>query len=122
MQDLIKARGEKTPLIEFYESGELRIEGRSSPENPSEFYQDVLDWVREYTDSCPAKTTIHVKLDYFNTSTSKLLLNLFRQFEEIKKTGSEICIYWYHEKDDSDMMEAGQYFEIVTKLPFHYPN
>jgi|WetSurMetagenome_2_1015567.scaffolds.fasta_scaffold318877_1 hypothetical protein len=122
MQDLIKAKGEKTPLIEFHESGELRIEGRSSPENPFEFYQDVLAWVKEYTDTNPAKTSIHIKLDYFNTSTSKLLLNLFRQFEQIHNSGSEIKIYWYHEKEDSDMMEAGQYYEVVTKLPFHYPN
>jgi hypothetical protein len=120
MDNLIIPKGDKTPSVIFNTNGELRIEGRSTPENSAEFYQEILDWVKNYGETTPIKTELHIKLEYFNSSSSKLLLTLFRQLEEIKKAGFEPTIHWYYDIDDEDMIEAGQYYEKVVKVPFFF--
>jgi hypothetical protein len=122
MNDLIIAKGEKTPSIEFYTNGELRIEGRSAPENSVEFYQSVAAWLKDFEETTPVKTTLHVKLEYFNSSSSKAIFSLFKQLEQIEKAGFETTVYWYHDNDDADMLEAGHYYKKVIKLPFYFAN
>jgi hypothetical protein len=119
MQHLLIEKSERTPSIEFYTHGELRMEGRSIPENALEFYEEIIEWVKELRKIKPEKVDLHVELEFFNTSTSKLLLHLFKQLDSFKKENSEAQIYWYHEKGDDDMKEAGEDYKSILKLPFH---
>jgi hypothetical protein len=73
----------QTPLVHFKTTGELRIRGKSYPEDPMKFYGQVIDWVKELKNQDIPKIELTVCLDYFNTSTSKLMLYIFRQLESI---------------------------------------
>lgn len=98
-----------TPSVVFDKStGDFRIYGTSRPENPIEFYKPIFDWLNSYFSSSPNKTIFKIQLDYFNTSTSKILLDLFELFETNAENGSDVHVIWYFEEDDEEMQEAGE--------------
>lgn len=109
----------KTPLIKFdVDKGLLEVKGRSIPENSIEFYKPLIDWLDEYAAS-PLKTTaVNVQLEYFNTSSSKCILDVFKKLEAIHSAKNEVVINWYYEEDDEDMLEAGEDYESIIKVPF----
>jgi hypothetical protein len=94
------------------------LEGRSIPENSLDFYRPIMEWLDNYIAQPANKTTINIKLEYFNTSSSKCLLDIFKKLESIFKRGSEIEICWHYEIDDEDMMEAGEDYQSIVKIPF----
>tara|TARA_B100000508_G_scaffold48272_1_gene37509 strand:+ start:57474 stop:57857 length:384 start_codon:yes stop_codon:yes gene_type:complete len=109
----------KTPTVNFDESsGVLEIKGRSIPENSVEFYKPLNEWVESYGNSPQSVTTFDVKLEYFNTSSSKCILDLFKILENLNGNNTEVKVNWYFEEDDEDMEEAGEDYQAIINLPF----
>ena len=109
----------KTPDLSFdANTGVFDIKGRSIPENSVEFYKPILEWIDEYTKQTQPKTIVNIHLEYFNTSSSKCILDLLKKFEIIAKNGNDIVIRWQYEEDDEDMLEAGQDYQSIIKVPF----
>lgn len=109
----------KTPDLNFdANTGVFDIKGRSIPENSVEFYKPILEWIDEYTKQTQPKTIVNIHLEYFNTSSSKCILDLLKKFEIIAKNGNDIVIRWHYEEDDEDMLEAGQDYQSIIKVPF----
>lgn len=109
----------KTPSITFDASkGLLEIKGRSIPENSIEFYKPLIEWLDKYAQGTPSPTVVKVQLEYFNTSSSKCILDVFKKLEVINKAGNDVTINWYYEEDDEDMLEAGEDYESIIKVPF----
>ncbi len=106
----------KTPTINFNSNGELLIKGRSIPENSVEFYKPVIDWLTEYNNSPQAETKVKVQLEYFNTSSSKCILDVFKKLESLENTN--LSIAWYYEEDDEDMLEAGEDYMAIISIEF----
>src|SRR5438105_1441485 len=97
----------KTPGVMFEpDQGMLVIKGRSIPENSVEFYRPMMEWLEKYSAQPVKKTNVNIQLEYFNTSSSKCILDIFKKLEAIHKKGNEIVINWYYEEDDEDMQEA----------------
>jgi hypothetical protein len=108
----------KTPSINFdREKGVFEISGRSIPENSIDFYKPVLDWLDKYIQYPLSETILEIKLEYFNTSSSKCLVDIFRKFEILKKNGRDTHIRWYYEEEDEDMLESGEDFKGIIKIP-----
>ena len=57
-----------------------------------------------------------MQLEYFNTSSSKCILDVFKKLESL--AGTEVSVKWYYEEDDEDMLEAGEDYEAIIDLPF----
>ncbi|MFW6222336.1 MAG: DUF1987 domain-containing protein [Bacteroidota bacterium] len=109
----------KTPAVVFNsESGTLEIKGRSIPENSIEFYKPLVDWLENYARQPLESTKVNIQLEYFNTSSSKCILDVFKKLESIHKNGKEVIINWYYEEDDEDMLEAGEDYESIIRVPF----
>jgi hypothetical protein len=109
----------KTPTIEFKVNGELKISGRSIPEDSRIFYQPVFSWLETLKLNLPSKIEMKVALEYFNTSSSILLLNLFNslvQLHQDKQT--KVNIIWYYHEDDDEMQEAGRDYKSIVRVPF----
>ena len=116
MEDIRIEGTPKTPTVHFNAaSGSLDIKGRSIPENSIEFYKPLMDWIEEYAKSAQPKTTVNIQLEYFNTSSSKCILDLFKKLEAVN---NEIVINWYYEEDDEDMLEAGEDYDAIINSPF----
>lgn len=118
--DVFKIEGTpKTPNVVLDPAaGKLLLEGRSIPENSIEFYKPLIDWIDSYSPSALDHTEIFIKLEYFNTSSSKCILDVFKKLESIKKDGKQVVVKWYYECDDEDMLEAGEDYEAILDLPF----
>lgn len=109
----------KTPTVSLNpEKGFVEIKGRSIPENSVEFYKPLVDWLEDYKKSPAPKTTVNIQLEYFNTSSSKCILDVFKKLEDINKGDAEVLINWYYEEDDEDMLEAGEDYESIIRVPF----
>jgi hypothetical protein len=109
----------KTPSVKFdAENGVIEIKGRSIPENSIEFYKPLVDWLENYAINPLDKTHVNVQLEYFNTSSSKCILDVFKKLETIQKSNKEVLINWYYEEDDEDMLEAGEDYESIIRVPF----
>lgn len=109
----------KTPFISFdMTSGVLEIKGRSIPENSIEFYKPLVEHLERYATSPKAATNVNVQLEYFNTSSSKCILDVFKKLEAIHKGGSAVTINWHYEEDDEDMLEAGEDYQAIINVPF----
>jgi hypothetical protein len=119
MEDINIEGTPKTPEVKFSSSaGQLEISGRSIPENSVEFYNGILSWLDRYSESPKDKTIMDVKLEYFNTSSSKCILDVFKKLESLKKNGNDVTINWFYESDDEDMLEAGEDYDAIIDLPF----
>lgn len=106
-----------TPAIYFNPSkGILDIKGRSSPENTPSFYSPIKSAIN--TDLNADRLNVRLRLEYFNTSSSKCLFDILRSVKSIQETGKEVNIKWYYEEDDEDMMEAGEDYSEILDLPF----
>ena len=116
MKDLSLEGSAKTPTIDFKSEGELLIKGRSIPENSIEFYKPLIDWISEYSDNPKGQTLVNIQLEYFNTSSSKCILDVFKKLESISE--SEVSIKWFYEEDYEDMLEAGEDYEAIIDLKF----
>ncbi len=107
----------KTPTVKFDAgAGSLELSGRSIPENSIEFYKPLLDWIEKYGSAPKGKTEVNIKLEYFNTSSSKCILDVFKKLETVK--GTDMTINWYYEEDDEDMLEAGEDYQAIINIPF----
>ena len=120
MEKLIIEPGNKTPSLLFdADNGTLEIKGKSIPENSVEFYRPVYEWLDNYAQQPNKKTNVIIRLEYFNTSSSKCLLDIFRKLETLHVSRkSEVSIAWLYETDDEDMMEAGDDYKTLVKIPF----
>jgi hypothetical protein len=109
----------KTPNVKFEaDQGFIEIKGRSIPENSIEFYKPLVDWLEDYSKTPAALTKVNIQLEYFNTSSSKCILDVFKKLEAIYKAKNEVVINWYYEEDDEDMLEAGEDYESIIRVPF----
>lgn len=109
----------KTPTIKFDpETGKLLIQGRSIPENSIEFYKPLVDLLEDYAASPKELTNVDIVLEYFNTSSSKCILDVFKKLEKIKAEGNEVKVNWHYEEDDEDMLEAGEDYQAIINIPF----
>lgn len=109
----------KTPSLRFdAEKGIIEIKGRSIPENAIEFYKPMVDWLDKYSINPAKETVVNFQLEYFNTSSSKCILDLFKKLETIHKKSRSVIVNWYYEEDDEDMLEAGEDYESIIRIPF----
>ena len=120
--DLLNYKGtETTPSVNFNpENGKLIIEGNSIPNDAEEFFTPILSWLEEYVNTTKVKTTLIIKLHYFNVSSSKRILYMFYKLNELLKYSKPVVIKWYYSEDEDEMFEVGQDFAFMVNVPFHF--
>ncbi|MEM6299303.1 MAG: DUF1987 domain-containing protein [Bacteroidota bacterium] len=118
MENFFLEGSSKTPELKFDPTaGTFSISGRSIPENSIEFYKPLFEWLDNYTENPTEETALDVKLEYFNTSSSKCLVEIFRKLEKLQASGKSVKINWYYEEDDEDMEESGEDFQEIIEVP-----
>ena len=105
------------PSIHFDpQHGELTIAGNSFHEDTTAFYEPILNWLKKYSEETYQPTVLNFKMVYFNTTVSKVFLQIIRLLEEYK---GGVRINWYYASDDDDMLEDGENLKADTELEFH---
>lgn len=100
--------------------GKFELSGRSLPEDVNLFYQKILDWIDGYAEDPNEETNFHFKLEYFNTASSKIILDILLKFEEIVENGKQVKIIWHYHEEEEDMLEAGEEYADIVEIPFEY--
>jgi hypothetical protein len=110
-----------TPTISFQKNENvLCFTGRSSPENSIEFFRPVFDFINLYSESDQSILIVNVALEYFNTSSTKVLYNILNKLSEMQDTtGKVVVINWFYEEWDEDMFEVGEDFSQSLNLKFN---
>lgn len=110
---------EDTPTV-ILDSAEkiYEISGRSLPEDVVAFYQPVLHWLSELEKNPINDFELSIKLEYFNTASSKLILDILLKLEEIYLNGTPLKVKWFYLSSDTDMKEAGEEYSEIVGLPF----
>lgn len=121
MNNLSIEKTKFTPEIIFdAESGVLTIRGESYPENTATFYQPVFKWLKDYFNNVNnEETKVIIELYYFNSSSSKVLMNLFEELDNAGEQEKKVVVEWIYDPEDEDSLEFGEEFaEDVEHIEF----
>jgi len=118
--EVIKIKGtDDTPNVILDQDNSIfEISGRSLPEDVTSFYEPILNWLDDFSETAEGQTVFSFKLVYFNTASSKLILDILMKLEEMHENGKEVLIKWYFPEDDEDMEEAGEEYADIVDVPF----
>jgi len=112
-----------TPEVSFdAESDTLSMKGESYPEDVAEFAEPIFEWLDEYLEQLSNQAfTVNIELTYFNSSSSKMLLDLLdRLEEEVIDRGKNITVNWIYDEENDTAEEYGEEFgEDLEALPFN---
>jgi hypothetical protein len=122
IEKLIIEKTAYTPEVRFDgASGVMELRGESYPENTLEFYKPIFDWLRKYLGGKPAAaSTLNIEIVYFNSSSSKALMNLFDMLDEAAAKGQKITVNWIYDASDDNSLKYGEEFqEDLVSLEFN---
>lgn len=121
MAPLILESTSDTPEVILDKLGnKFSFSGTSIPENTKGFFQPIFDWIDGYVLNANEETIVNFKMKYFNTSSTKSILDIMIQFKELAKNNKMLIINWHFPEDDDDMFEAGEGFSKMMRFPFNY--
>ena len=106
------------PFVHFRaNSGECEISGESFPEKTAEFYDRLVAWLKQYTEAVRGPIDFNIRLSYFNTSSSKRILEILILLQKYAASGGKVACRWYYDPEDLDMEEDIEDLKIISKLP-----
>ena len=108
-----------TPAI-IMRPGEIIIKGRSVKIIDPVSFGKIESWVNSYIADPADITTVNVYLEYLNTGNLLYYLNILRKFITIKSKGRELVINWYHDKEDEDIIDKGEYLASLLDIKFNF--
>ena len=100
--------------------GIMDLRGRSCPENPLRFFEHLFKGLRRFQLEGYSSLTINMGFEYFNTSSSKCIYNMFRILDVMHQNGITICVKWFYEEGDNDMHESGEDLSSFFTFPFRF--
>ena len=119
MEKLIIDSTEATPQVNFDpEKALLEIEGKLIPEDVRGFFLPIFNWIENYSPDKQKPILVRFCLFYYNTSSSKRILDIMKKFDALYLQGVDIRIQWEYEDGDEDAMQDGQDFKVFLKIPF----
>lgn len=118
MENLVIPYKKRAPQIDFNTSGELNILGNCFPEDPKGFFQPITAWIEDFKANHKGDVVLTIDLNYVNTSSIKILLELIQNVTGSFK--SKTKINWIYEIEDEDMLEVGEDLEKVSDFKFNF--
>lgn len=127
MEPLYIEPTEFTPKISFDpENNIFEISGFSRPENVMGFYKPILQWLEDFHSNVLASNTnyeksnltLNLKMTYFNSASSKFLLDVLLEFMKFMSKGNIVDVNWYYEEGDDEILESGE--EIADMLGYNF--
>lgn len=113
MKPLLIQQTQSTLGVDFDPArGLLILRGESYPEDALKFFTPVIQWLTAYLAQLDNGDVVNVDMDivYFNSSSSKALMNIFETLEEAAARGVEVNITWHCHKENEVARECGDEF------------
>lgn len=111
------------PKVTFDETiGTLLISGKSYPQNADQFFLPIITKLNDYLKEPKDKTTIHLEIEYFQTTSQRFLIQILSMFvRSIPK--NNLIINWFYsseDEDEEDYVFAGKELEKILKTEFNF--
>ncbi len=119
---LEKEKARSTPYILLdTDQNYMRFEGESFHENVAEFYAELDTLLSKHMYSDFTSFTFDCELSYFNSSTSKFLMNMLLEMDDaIAGTDKQVIVNWIFDSENDIMLEFGEDFsEEVENVQFN---
>jgi len=117
MNNLIIEKTDVTPYVLVEKKvGKVEIEGICTPENSFDFFEPIKDSIKCLIDE-NKEVGFEMNLEYFNTSSSKSILDLLLVVAKVQK---ECKVIWKIQEGDEELRESGEVMEEITGLNFEY--
>jgi len=113
MDRLVIEQTESTLGVDFDpREGLLAMRGESYPENAFKFFTPVLDWLENYLAGLTRGARVNVEMDivYFNSSSSKALMNVFDYLEAAARGGVNVAVTWRYHEENEIAQDCGEEF------------
>jgi len=108
------------PTVNFNaETGVCELAGESYLEDTIEFYAPLFKWLKQFTSEVKKPIQFNFKLRYFNTASSKCIIDILHILRKFEESGGTIEVNWYYdanEEDIEDELEEIEDFTIETNL------
>ncbi|MCS6821121.1 MAG: DUF1987 domain-containing protein [Microscillaceae bacterium] len=98
------------------QTGICEISGESYLEDTDEFYSNIIKWIEQYTQEVRKPLVFNFKLTYFNTSSSRSILDVLRALKKYEKEGGQVEVNWYYPEDDDGIAEEAEDYMKDTGL------
>lgn len=111
----------ETPLVSLNsEKGVFLIDGECVSETPDEFFNNITNWIENYSKNPYKTTTLTINLRGINISSSKFLLNIIYQLESMYKSGFQVKIRWVYKNGEDGNYELGKDYSEMASVPFDF--
>lgn len=111
----------ETPLVSLNsEKGVFLIDGNCVSENPDEFFNNITNWIENYSKNPYKTTTLTINLGEINISSSKFLLNIIYQLENLDKSGFQVKVRWVYKNGEDGNYELGKDYSEMASVPFDF--
>ncbi len=118
MENISIKKTNQTPDVKLdSKTGTLSFSGRSLPEDSTQFYAPIIQWIDSYLSSPCKVTNIVFELDYFNTASAKAIFSIIVKFDKLYESNYSVKIEWLYDEDDEDMKELGEEYKDLFKTP-----
>ena len=121
---------EFTPeIILDIDTRKFSFKGVSRPEDVVKFFQPTLNWLKELDMEITSHSNIkyilpsiniEFQLSYFNSSSSKMLLQTLQYIKKIQERGIEIVVDWFYDESDEQMYDDGLDLSESVEIPFNF--
>lgn len=99
------------------QTGKFVFSGRCLPEDAKEFFNPILNWIKEYFKDPNVTTIVNFDIRYYNSTSSKMLLDMLHIYKDAINKGNNVIIQWEYDKDDEEMKQAGNDFADIVGIP-----
>jgi len=100
-------------------TGVCELSGESYLEDTISFFNPLIDWLERFLSSFDKKLTFNFKLDYYNTSSSKCIVDILALLKRYQDYGKTISVNWYYSsysEDAEEEVEEVEDFMIETGI------
>ncbi|GGN29574.1 MULTISPECIES: biofilm regulation phosphoprotein SiaC [Marinomonas] len=120
MNDLVITGTVSSPSIKGdWQNGILYMEGDSYPENSYELYSSMVAWVMDYLKETASPLTLELTLLYLNTSSIKVMMDIFDEMEDAFQKGRQVAVNWYFDAENERVAELAEEFKEDCTFPFN---
>ena len=119
MEALIIEPADDIPNIVLdLKNNEYKISGVSTPENAFELYNQAIVWLDNAESEITKPIRFVFDFKYLSSSSHKMVFDILNKLEKMAASGKEVKVIWIYKEVDEDMMELGEDFSELVKLPF----
>ena len=121
MNELHIEAAQSTPEIKATASDAgalIEMRGDSYPENTFEFFAPLTNWIDEFLAASSHSIRFDLYLLYLNTSSVKVMMDIFDALEDAHGTGRQVAVAWHYDGDNERIAELAEEFKEDCTFPF----